>query len=182
MSNVRNADEVRGLFEFVRSQHGGLDLPFNNAGLGIHGAFVDSKADDRLEQIEVNLLGLLSCTNEAIPLMKSHEGAMNSSVSSVGGRDGVPGRAVYCATKFAVVGFHEALRKELGGEGIHVSVIEPRAVWTELGHNIDQQARRRELDALMPEDVGQALVYAFAQPARVLVEEILVRPGKQIVP
>ncbi|MFM0642152.1 hypothetical protein PQQ63_36305 [Paraburkholderia metrosideri] len=61
-------------------------------------------------------------------------------------------------------------------------MIEPGAVWTEFGHNIDQQARRRELDALMPEDVGQALVYAFAQPARVLVEEILVRPVKQIVP
>jgi NADP-dependent 3-hydroxy acid dehydrogenase YdfG len=180
--DVRNADEVHGLFDFVRTRHGGLDLLFNNAGLGIHGAFVDSKADDWREQIDVNLLGLLNCTHEAIPLMKGREGAMVSSVSSVGGRYGVPGWATYCATKFAVVGFHDALRKELGGEGIRVSVIEPGAVWTEFGQNIDQQARRRELDALMPEDVGQALVYAFAQPARVLVEEILVRPVKQVVP
>lgn len=180
--DVREADQVTELFDLVRKQHGGLDLLFNNAGLGIHGAFVDSKPSEWREQIDVNLFGLLNCSQAAIPLMKGRDGAMISSVSSVGGRYGVPGWSVYSATKFAVIGFHDALRKELGGEGIRVSVIEPGAVWTEFGHNIDQQARRSELNALTPEDVAQALVYAFAQPSRVLVEEILIRPVKQVVP
>jgi len=91
---------------------------------------------------------------------------------------------VYSATKFAVVGFHDALRKELGGEGIRVSVIEPGAVWTEFGQNVSDamRDRRESLDALTSEDVAQALVYAFAQPPRVLVEEILIRPVKQLAP
>jgi NADP-dependent 3-hydroxy acid dehydrogenase YdfG len=110
---------------------------------------------------------------------------MISSVSSVGGRYGIAGWAVYNATKFAVVGFHDALRKELGPEGIRVSLIEPGAVWTEWGHNVPEEAmreRRQSLDALTAEDVAQALVYSFAQHPRVLVEEILIRPVKQVAP
>jgi NADP-dependent 3-hydroxy acid dehydrogenase YdfG len=110
---------------------------------------------------------------------------MICSVSSTGGRYGVEGWSVYCATKFAVVGFHETLRKELGADGIRVSVIEPGAAWTEFGHNVSESAlreRREQLDALHAEDVAQALVYAFAQHPRVLVQEILVRPVKQVAP
>lgn len=180
--DVTDAQQIAALFDWVKHQHGGLDLLFNNAGLGIHGSFVDSKPEDWLTQTNVNFIGLLQCTQAAIPLMKGRSGAMISSVSSVGGRHGVAGWSVYCATKFAVVGFHDALRKELGPEGIRVAVIEPGAVWTEFGHNIDQSERRQSLDALEPEDVAQALVYAFAQPPRVLVQEILIRPVKQIAP
>ncbi len=110
---------------------------------------------------------------------------MISIVSSVGGRYGIAGWSVYNATKFAVIGFHDALRKELGGDGIRVSVIEPGAVFTEWGHNVPpekMQERRESLDALQSEDIGRALVYAFAQPANVNVQEILVMPTKQIVP
>jgi NADP-dependent 3-hydroxy acid dehydrogenase YdfG len=96
----------------------------------------------------------------------------------------VPNWSVYSATKFAVVGFHDALRKELGEEGIRVTVLEPGATRTEFGANVaDAMAERwAQLDAMAGEDIAQALVYAFAQPGRVLVEEILLRPVKQIAP
>lgn len=180
--DVTDAGQVTALFDWLGQEYGGLDLLFNNAGLGIHGSFLDSKPEDWLTQTNVNFIGLLRFTQAAIPLMKGRTGAMISSVSSVGGRHGVAGWSVYCATKFAVVGFHDALRKELGPEGIRVSVIEPGAVWTEFGGNIDLSERRQSLDALEPMDVAQALVYAFAQPPRVLVQEILIRPVKQIAP
>jgi NADP-dependent 3-hydroxy acid dehydrogenase YdfG len=121
----------------------------------------------------------------AISLLKGREGAMISSVSSVGGRYGIAGWSVYNATKSAVVGFHDALRKELGPEGIRVALIEPGAVWTEWGHNVPEEAmrhRRESLDALTADDAAQALVYAFAQHPRVLVEEILIRPVRQVTP
>jgi len=117
--------------------------------------------------------------------MKGRAGAMVSTVSSVGGRYGIAGWTIYNATKFAVVGFHDALRKEVGPDGIRVSVIEPGSVWTEWGHNVPEERmrqRREEVDALQSVDIAQALVYAFAQPPRVLVEEILVRPVKQVSP
>lgn len=184
MADVADPDQVAAVFEQVRIRHGGLDLLFNNAGLGISELFETSKPADWKQMIDVNLYGVLHCTQAAIPLMRGRPGAMISTVSSVGGRYGVPTWSVYSATKFAVGGFHDALRKELGPDGIRVSVIEPGAVWTEFGENVAEalNARRETLDALTSEDVAQALVYAFAQPPRVLVEEILIRPVKQIVP
>lgn len=184
-ADITDASQVQALFLQVSERFGGLDLLFNNAGMGFHNPFTNSEPEQWRRMIDTNLVGLLHCTHAAIPLMKGRRGAMIASVSSTGGRYGVEGWSVYCATKYAVVGFHETLRKELGADGIRVSVIEPGAVWTEFGHNVSEQAlleRRQTLDALQPEDVAQALVYAFAQHPRVLVQEILVRPVKQTSP
>jgi NADP-dependent 3-hydroxy acid dehydrogenase YdfG len=185
VADVSDVEQVEILFDEVRERFGGLDLLFNNAGLGIFGTFTSSMPEEWHRMIDANIYGVLNCTRAAIPLLKGRPGAMILSVSSTGGRYGVEGWSVYCATKFAVVGFHDALRKELGPEGIRVSVIEPGAAWTEFGHNVPEAAlreRRASLDALTAEDVAQAAVYAFAQHPRVLVEEILVRPVKQIAP
>jgi NADP-dependent 3-hydroxy acid dehydrogenase YdfG len=183
-ADVGDAAAVAAVFAEVERRFGGLDLLFNNAGLGVNARFEASDPADWKRMIDVNLYGVLHCTQAAIPLMRGRAGAMISSVSSVGGRYGTESWSVYSATKFAVVGFHDALRKELGGEGIRVSVIEPGAVWTEFGQNVSEamRERRESLDALTSEDVAQALVYAFAQPPRVLVEEILIRPVKQVAP
>jgi NADP-dependent 3-hydroxy acid dehydrogenase YdfG len=184
-TDVADASQVKSLFDQVRSRYGGVDLLVNNAGMGVNGPFIDSKPEDWKTQIDVNLYGVLHCTHAALPLMKGRTGAMVSTISSVGGRYGVEGWAVYNATKFAVVGLHDALRKELGPQGIRFSVIEPGSVWTEWGHNVAEDVmkkRRESLDALHAEDVANAVAYAFAQPARVLVEELLIRPTKQITP
>lgn len=183
--DVTDSGQVQDLFAKVGDTFGGLDLLLNNAGLGYSGAFVDSTPDEWRRMIDTNILGLLECTQAAIPLMKGRPGAMIASISSTGGRYGVEGWSVYCATKYAVVGFHETLRKELGADGIRVTVIEPGAVWTEFGHNVPEEAlreRREALDALHANDVAQAITYSFAQPPRVLVQEILVRPVKQTAP
>jgi NAD(P)-dependent dehydrogenase (short-subunit alcohol dehydrogenase family) len=140
----------RSIFDQVRDRFGGLDLLFNNAGLGVNAPFEKSDPGDWTRMIDVNLYGVLHCTHAAIPLLRGRPGAMICSVSSVGGRYGVPNWSVYSATKFAVVGFHDALRKELGEEGIRVSVIEPGAVRTEFGANVaDAMAERwAQLDAM----------------------------------
>ncbi|MET3759835.1 SDR family oxidoreductase [Sphingomonas sp. UYEF23] len=184
-TDVADLAAVQAMVAAVKTRFGGIDLLFNNAGMGVNGAFADSNPDDWKTQIDANLYGVLNCTHAALPLMHGRAGAMVSIVSSVGGRYGIAGWSVYNATKFAVVGFADALRKEVGNAGIRVSLIEPGAVWTEWGHNVPEETmreRRESLDALQAEDIAQALVYAFAQPPRVLVEEILVRPVKQVAP
>jgi NADP-dependent 3-hydroxy acid dehydrogenase YdfG len=183
-TDVADSAQVQALFKDVGQRFGGLDLLFNNAGLGINAKFEASAPSDWKKMIDANLYGVLNCTHASIPLLRGREGAMICSVSSVGGRYGVESWSVYSATKFAVVGFHDALRKELGPERIRVSVIEPGAVWTEFGQNVSEamKTRRAQLNALTSVDIAQALVYAFAQPANVLVEEILLRPVLQVAP
>jgi NADP-dependent 3-hydroxy acid dehydrogenase YdfG len=185
VANVADADQVARVFDTVRERFGGLDLMFNNAGVGIYGPFVDSKPADWKTQIDANIYGVLNCTHAALPLMRGRPGAMVSTVSSIGGRYDIQGWSVYNATKFAVIGLHDCLRKELGEEGIRFSVIEPGSVWTEWGDNTPDgmlEQRRTAVDALHAEDIANALVFSFAQPPRVLVEEMLVRPVRQVMP
>lgn len=184
-TDVADLAAVQAMIAQVEARFGGIDLLFNNAGMGINGPFAATDPADWKTQIDANLYGVLNCTHTALPLMQGRTGAMISIVSSVGGRYGIAGWSVYNATKFAVVGFADALRKEIGEQGIRVSLIEPGSVWTEWGHNVPEETmrqRRESLNALQAEDIAQALVYAFAQPPRVLVEEILVRPVRQITP
>jgi NADP-dependent 3-hydroxy acid dehydrogenase YdfG len=184
-TDVGDEAAVERLFAEVRQRFGGLDLLFNNAGVGYGGPFVEGKTEEWRITIDANLYGVLFCTRAAIPLMRGRPGAMISMVSSVGGRHGVAGFAVYNATKFAVVGLHDALRKELGPEGIRVSLIEPGAVYTNWGTNIpkeEMKARRDNLEALKAEDIANALLYAFAQPANVNPQEILIMPTRQTYP
>lgn len=185
VADVGDADAIVQVFGEIESAFGGVDLLFNNAGVGYNNAFERSTREEWRATIDANLYGVLNCTHRAIPLMRGREGAMISTVSSVGGRYGIAGWSVYNATKFAVVGFHDALRKELGGEGIRVSLIEPGAVYTNWGYNVpaDQMRERRDsVAALRSEDVANALVYAFAQPGHVNVQEALIMPTRQVSP
>jgi NADP-dependent 3-hydroxy acid dehydrogenase YdfG len=185
VADVADEKAIAKIFAEVEKEFGGLDLLFNNAGVGYNNAFEKSTREEWKATIDANLYGVLNCTQLAIPLMRGRKGAMISTVSSVGGRYGIAGWSVYNATKFAVVGFHDALRKELGEEGIRVSLIEPGAVHTNWGFNVpaDKMKERRDsIDALQPEDIANALVYAFAQPAHVNVQESLIMPTRQVSP
>lgn len=184
-ADVGDPAQVGAVFDLVRERFGGIDLLFNNAGVGYHGAFADSDPAQWRAMIDANLYGVLHCTKAAIPLMRGRDGAMISTVSSVGGRHGIEGWSVYNATKFGVVGFHDALRKELGPQGIRVSLIEPGAVFTQWGHNVPVEAmreRREKLQALHAQDIANALLYAYAQPANVNVQELLIMPTRQTYP
>lgn len=184
-ADVGDPVQVSSVFDRVQKRFGGVDLLFNNAGLGYHGVFADSDPSQWKTMIDVNIFGVLHCTRAAIPMMRGREGAMISTVSSVGGRHGLEGWSVYNATKFAVVGFHDALRKELGPEGIRVSLIEPGAVYTQWGYNVPADAmreRRDKLNALHAEDIANALLFAFAQPSNVNCQEMLIMPTRQTYP
>lgn len=108
----------------ARKAFSAAEISCSVAGIGVKGLFSESNAEDWCRQIDTNLYGTIRCTHAAIPLMRGRKGAMICSVSSVAGRSGRAGWAVYSATKFAVTGFHDALRKELGQDGIRV---DPRA-------------------------------------------------------
>ena len=139
----------------------------------------------RKAQVDANVYGVLYGTHAALPLMRGRQGAMVSTVSSAAGRYGFADWSVYSATKFAVIGFHGAMRKEFGAEGIRFSLIDPGSVWSEWGHKTPDgmmQKRREAVDAMLPEDIATALIYSFAQPNRVLVEEMVIRPVRQLAP
>ena len=88
-TDVGDEAQVRRLFDAVKDRFGGLDLLFNNAGVGYHGPLEHGKTAEWKATIDANLWGVLFCTRAAIPLLRGRTGAMINTVSSVGGRRGI---------------------------------------------------------------------------------------------
>src|SRR5437764_2730208 len=160
---------------FVRGAHselGGLDVLVNNAGVMLLGPIEGADTDQWRQMVDVNVLGLLYCTQAALPLMREGGGGHIVNLSSVAGRVGNPGTAVYNATKWAVVGFSEALRKEAGPSNIRVTCVEPGYVRTELqDHNEDpdvrgaiEQMEQQSGEVLEADDIDEAICFAVSQP------------------
>ena len=126
--------------------------PVNNAGVMLLGPVDGADIAEWRRMIDVNLLGLLYCTREAMPLIRDSGGGHIVNVSSVAGRTANFGSAVYNMTKWGVTGFSEALRQEALNSNIRVTCVEPGFVDTELqGHNehpmvVEATEKMRERD------------------------------------
>ena len=119
------------LVQAAVSRFGGLDILVNNAGVGALGRFEDADPG-RLRQImEVNFFAAVELTRQALRLLKRAKNSIIVNVGSVLGHRAIPGSSEYCASKFALRGFSEALRAELAGEGIDVLVVSPGTTRTE---------------------------------------------------
>ena len=104
---------------------GGVDVLVNNAGYGYLTSIEEGDEDGYRAQFETNVFGLIATTRAVLPGMRKRGAGHIVNVASVGGLVGNPGSGYYAATKFGVVGFSEALSKEVGPLGVKVTVIEP---------------------------------------------------------
>ncbi len=170
---------------------GRLDTLVNNAGVMLLGPIQDAPTDEWRRMVNLNLLGLLYCTHAALPhLLRAAEGEPRRvadvvNVSSVAGRVARFNSGVYNATKFGVAAFSESLRQEVTKRHVRVSLVEPGATATELASHLRPEvleamaATYESLEILAAEDIANAIHYVVAQPRRVAVNEILVRPTEQ---
>ena len=124
------ADYRSALDEFAPAAGGRLDILFNNAGIGRGGPFDQQPFEDILAVVQVNLVGVLNGIYEAAPLLKATPGSMCFTTSSSSATFGMPGIAVYSATKHAVKGLTEALSIEFKAYGIKVADVLPGLIDT----------------------------------------------------
>src|SRR5262249_48656730 len=131
-TDVTDEAQNRALVERAVDAFGRLDTLVNNAGVSMHAWFEDTTDFSTYEQLlRVNFLSCVALTRFALPHLKKTRGLIVG-VSSMAGKTGVPARTAYCASKFALGGFFEALRIELGGSGVDVTMIFPGVVATEI--------------------------------------------------
>lgn len=170
----------------TQAAFGRLDILVNNAGV-MYLEPVESADLGRWRQmLEVNVLGLIAATQAALPGMRQRRDGHIVNISSTAGRAGNPGGAAYSATKFGVVGFSEALRKEVYKDNIRVTVIEPGIVETELRDHIAHAPTQQAINTwaesmrqLKGEDIANTIVFCVSQPDHVNINEILMRPTDQ---
>ncbi len=155
---------------------GRLDILINNVGIGNYKDLIDTSADEYDEMIDSNVRSTFLFTRHATPIMIAQGSGTILMISSMAGIYGFAGEAVYCMTKFAQVGFAQALDKELRPHGIKVGAICPGGVKTEfaLGRGRTEQGVA-ESDMLEPEDVAGAILLACTQSANSRIIEVQMR-------
>jgi NADP-dependent 3-hydroxy acid dehydrogenase YdfG len=191
VADITEAGQARTAVAHAVDAFDGLDVLVNNAGVMLLGSFETSPPGDWRQMFELNVLALMTLSQEAIPhLRKASSGARGIAdivnVGSVAGRTARPNFAAYNASKWAVTAFTEALRQELAPDGIRVSVVQPGAVATELLDHVDPGFRERlaagplgAVQRITAEDVAHTIEYLVTLPSAVAVNELVVRFARQ---
>ena len=159
--DVTDRESFEAFLDAVESELGELDVLVNNAGIMPAGAFMDETAEATERQIDINVYGVLNGCRLALPRFVARGRGQLVNVSSAAGRSGFPGIATYCGTKFFVYGFSDALRPELAGTGVNVSVVMPGFVDTELTAGLGDA---RFYKRIAPEDVAAGILDAIRKP------------------
>lgn len=167
--------DVQSLFRRARELFGGVEILINNAGIGSHNSVEQTTTDEWGATIGTNLSGVFYCCREAIPLMKGRGGYIIN-VGSLAGKNPIPGMAAYCASKFGLLGFSEALMQEVRYDHIRVSCVMPGSVNTSFGRNSERDPATTW--KLLPEDVATVVVSLLEMDARALPSRIEIRPSE----
>lgn len=174
--DAREEETARQAVAAAAETFGRLDILINNAGVGNYKNLVDTGAEDYDEMMDSNVRSTFLFTRHAVPTMLAQGTGTVLMISSMAGLYGFAGEAVYCATKFAQVGFAQALDRELREQGIKVGVICPGGVKTEfaLGKGRTEESVAQS-GMLTPEDVADAVLLACTQSAGSRIIEIQMR-------
>lgn len=132
VADVADSAAVAAQPEAVLARHPSVELLVNNAGVALGGRFEQTSDEDFQWLLGVNLLGVVRMTRAFLPLLRRADEARLVNVSSLYGLIAPPGQAAYAASKFAVRGFSEALRRELEGGPVGVTVVHPGGIATEI--------------------------------------------------
>jgi NADP-dependent 3-hydroxy acid dehydrogenase YdfG len=180
--DVADREAVRTLPARVLDAHKRVDLLVNNAGVALGGSFEQVSEEDFEWLMDVNFNGVVRMTRAFLPLLRQSDEARIVNVSSIYGIVSPPGQSAYSASKFAVRGFSNALRHELDGSTVGVSVVHPGGVATAIARNArvpqgtpeDETMRGRELAEkllrLPPELAGEIIARGIEErQSRILV-------------
>ncbi len=182
-ANVSDEADIKRVVASHEERYGRLDVLVNNAGVGV-GAAVGEIETKRLDmQLDINLRSIVLFYRESMPMLRAagteHRSALVVNTSSISGKRGQPWLSVYSATKHGVVGWTEAMNKELGAEGIKSTALCPAFVDTPMTEFAKGQVKAE--DMIRPEDIAEAVRYLLkVSPACVIPEMMFVRPDDSL--
>jgi NAD(P)-dependent dehydrogenase (short-subunit alcohol dehydrogenase family) len=180
-ANLGDEAEVQKVVAAHRESYGRLDVLVNNAGVGV-GAPVAEIETKRMDmQLNINLRSIVIFYRECVGMLREaaaeHKEALVVNTSSISGKHGEAWLSVYSATKHAVVGWTEAMNKEIGKEGIKSTALCPAFVDTPMTDFVKGQVPAEEM--IRPQDIAESVRFLLrTSPACVVPEIMFVRPGE----
>jgi NADP-dependent 3-hydroxy acid dehydrogenase YdfG len=182
-ADVRDSTSHDQAVQEAVDRWGHIDFLLANAGVGDQSRVATGDPDRWRTVVETNLLGAIYSAHAVLPTMLGQGSGHILIMSSVSGRETYVGEPVYIASKWGLVGFAHSLRLEVLDAGIRVTLIEPGLVNSPLTYNNPRvRPLLEEIEPLTPEDVARAVMFAFQQPERVAISEVVVRPQRQVLP
>jgi 3-oxoacyl-[acyl-carrier protein] reductase len=175
-ADVTQIAQVRGFFEAVDAEFGGLDILINNAGEGVFRKTADMTPEEWHRNIDLNLSGPFYCSREALARFAKRGGGFIVNISSLAGKNPFSGGAGYNASKFGLNGFTEAMMLDHRYDGLRVCSIMPGSVATEFGGEQHQSGNTGWMIA--PEDVAEVVALVLRTPARTMISRVEMRPSR----
>jgi NAD(P)-dependent dehydrogenase (short-subunit alcohol dehydrogenase family) len=182
-ANFADEEAVRSVVARHRERFGRLDVLVNNAGVGIGAAVGDQQTKYVDLQLDVNLRAIILFYRECTAMLRAagteHRNALVVNLSSFAGKSGQPWLSVYSATKAAVVGYTQAMNKELNSDGVKSVALCPGFVDTDMSDFVKEAIDAA--DMMRPEDIAEAVRFMLRlSPACVVPEIIFQRPGETL--
>jgi short-subunit dehydrogenase len=163
VTNVQSEESCIELARRAESRFGPIDVLVNNAGFAVFDTIAAAATSDLHAMMETNYFGAVHCTKAVLPSMLERKSGAIVNVASITGIMGFAGMGGYCASKFALIGFSEALRDEVIGSGVGVSVVCPGTTETEFFVTADRAkmpGASRLIVGVPPERVARAIIRA----------------------
>lgn len=180
-TDVADAGQVDRLIARALERFGAIDTLVNNAGMGMAARFEEQSIEDFRRVMDVNFWGAVYACKAALPRMRAQAaGGLIINIASIMGKRGLPYETAYCASKFAMAGFSEALRTEVMAQGIDVSTIFPGAVESEIWETTDNRTGL-DMASVLPKFPARELARIIVQDARVPQPEIVMALDAQVV-
>ncbi|KAH3681897.1 hypothetical protein WICPIJ_007144 [Wickerhamomyces pijperi] len=184
--DVSEKNSIHPFLEALPAEFKDIDILVNNAGKALGSAQVGSINEKDIEEtFNTNVLGLISITQAVLQIFKAKNSGDIVQLGSIAGKDPYPGGSIYCASKFAVRAFTEALRKELINTKIRVIEIQPGAVETEFSivRNYGDKEKADKIyegrEPLYGEDIAELIVFSTSRKQNTVIAEMLVFPSDQ---
>ncbi len=185
VADVTDIEQMKTMVDFAIEKFGRIDNLVNNAGLMLFSQWKDVAIDEWNAMIDTNIKGYLNAIAAVLPKMLEQKSGHIVNMGSVAGINIDVGAGIYHGTKFFVRAITESLRKEVSvHKGIKISLISPGVIntgWADKVTNKEGAEIAAELNkqAIEPEDIANAVLFAFDQPDNVNVNDIVISPTLQ---
>ena len=184
--DVRDGDSVVTMLSDLPESFKNIDVLVNNAGLvlGVEKAYETPGIDVDI-MLDTNVKGVLNMIRAVVPAMVSKQQGHVINISSIAGHEAYPGGSVYCASKHAVDALTKSLRMDVVSTPLRVTAISPGLVDTEFslvrfkGDVKKAEAVYLGLEALVAEDIAEAVLFAASRPAHVQIADMIIFPTQQ---
>jgi len=176
VGDVRNPDDIQSAVRKAIDRWGGIDILVNNAGIYKSQTLLDTKQTEWEAIIDTNLTGPFLFMQAVLPHMLKKGLGSVVNISSVAGIRSFADCAPYCASKFGLVGFSRAVRKELRAKGIRVILVHPGSVATDIWRAAGEEGDVDLSSMLSPEDVAGVVLSALKAPPHALHEDLVITP------